>query len=226
LTDDSFYSLNKKDGSRNIYGADYGMKLSYTGFPFHLTLNGRFIMWRNILDFKLKETRTYGEDTVDIEGWKFSGDYAATYINEHRKWEKDYVPPSGLRGKTVLDIGAGCGETAKFFLEHGAAEVIAVEPYDVALRFLRLNAVGRSIRVVPQSFSTEMLSLTHQFLKMDIEGYEALMIPFLDSYHGDCSVECHGNYVTDTFMSHGFVGDSVSGVGVKGHTGVLHRWVT
>ena len=32
-----------------------------------------------------------------------------------------------VRGKTVLDVGAGCGETAFFYRLYGAKKVVAIE---------------------------------------------------------------------------------------------------
>lgn len=41
-------------------------------------------------------------------------------------WKKHYLPVD-IKGKTVLDVGAGCGETALFYFMNGARKVIAVE---------------------------------------------------------------------------------------------------
>jgi len=35
---------------------------------------------------------------------------------------------SGLRGREVVDVGAGIGDSALYFILHGARKVIAVEP--------------------------------------------------------------------------------------------------
>jgi 2-polyprenyl-3-methyl-5-hydroxy-6-metoxy-1,4-benzoquinol methylase len=55
-------------------------------------------------------------------------------------WEKYYIPPFSLKGKTVLDVGAGCGETVFLFFLHGAKKVIAIEPNVKAVKYLKENA--------------------------------------------------------------------------------------
>src|SRR5437867_10380800 len=52
----------------------------------------------------------------------------ARYVDPHDKnyeldlWHKWYLPPDGVEGKIVVDMGAGCGETAQFYLLHGAKQ--------------------------------------------------------------------------------------------------------
>lgn len=48
-------------------------------------------------------------------------------LKEWDVWKKHYITPFPLKGKTVLDIGAGSSETALLCL-HGASKVIAMEP--------------------------------------------------------------------------------------------------
>jgi 16S rRNA A1518/A1519 N6-dimethyltransferase RsmA/KsgA/DIM1 with predicted DNA glycosylase/AP lyase activity len=83
------------------------------------------------------------------------------------EWHGIYLPPGGLKG-TVLDLGAGCGETVFFFLNHGASRVIAVEPDPTAIKHLAHN-YGRDPRVtiIPEPVD---------FIKIDIEGAEKNMI--------------------------------------------------
>ena len=42
---------------------------------------------------------------------------------ELEMWHEQYLPC----GKKILDIGAGCGETALFYFKHGAEKVVCVE---------------------------------------------------------------------------------------------------
>jgi SAM-dependent methyltransferase len=105
-------------------------------------------------------------------------------------WEKYYLPKSGLVGRTVLDVGAGCGETAHFFFSHGARQVIAIEMDPGQLKLLsrnadvnRWNANGRRLKIIPRPF--ELADLQREefdFVKMDIEGGESalLQLPALD----------------------------------------------
>ena len=83
-------------------------------------------------------------------------------------WHLYYLPHKPLAGKTVLDLGAGCGETAKFFLNHGASRVVCIEPDSKCLEYLRQN-FGKDPRVVIVSDSID-------HIKIDIEGAEEGMI--------------------------------------------------
>ena len=82
-------------------------------------------------------------------------------------WHRDYLPKD-ITGKWVLDGGAGCGETAFFFLAHGAAGVVCFEPDPRALECLRKN-FGSDPRVV-------IIPHPIDFAKLDIEGSEKDMI--------------------------------------------------
>lgn len=81
-------------------------------------------------------------------------------IRELEEWHDDYLPATG----TVLDIGAGCGETALFYLNHGAARVIAIEGDPEAFVNLHRN-FGADHRVV-------CLFAHLDNVKLDIEGAE------------------------------------------------------
>jgi len=99
-------------------------------------------------------------------------------------WHRDYLPKK-LTGKWVLDGGAGCGETAFFFLAHGAAGVVCFEPDPAALRCLYRN-FGEDPRVIIVPYPID-------FIKLDIEGAEKDMViethfipelKKLDTFHG------------------------------------------
>ena len=62
-----------------------------------------------------------------------------------------FLEGSSLRGREVLDIGAYIGETALYFLAHGAKRVVAVEPHPAAYREMVENIELNSAkdRVVP-----------------------------------------------------------------------------
>ena len=44
------------------------------------------------------------------------------------EWPAQLQLSSPFVGKRVLDVGCGTGEKASYFLEHGAASVLAVDP--------------------------------------------------------------------------------------------------
>ncbi len=88
-----------------------------------------------------------------------------SYIEtELEMWHEAYLPV----GKTVLDLGAGCGETAFFYLNHGADHVICVESDPEAVVHLRRNFGGDS-RVTILPFHIDSV-------KMDVEGSENGMV--------------------------------------------------
>ena len=63
----------------------------------------------------------------DSKDWKFSDWRKSMCVTAVDEWNKYYLPIY-VKGLTVLDVGAGEGETAKFFLEQGARKVICIEP--------------------------------------------------------------------------------------------------
>ncbi len=90
--------------------------------------------------------------------------HAETVRNELEMWHRSYLPVHG----TVLDVGAGCGETAFFYLNHGAERVVCVEGDPEALECLRKN-FGSDPRVI-------IIPLMIDSLKIDVEGSEKNMI--------------------------------------------------
>lgn len=125
--------------------------------------------------------------------FKLTRYYAGMIVNEFPIWESKYLPVN-VSGKTVLDIGAGEGESAAFYLMHGASRVIAIEPDPVAFNLLRENVEANHLPVEPINarFSVSQLSIPHDFLKMDIEGYESALLDLPDDFAlGDCIIEGH-----------------------------------
>ncbi len=115
--------------------------------------------------------------------------HAAMVFGELRMWEKSYLPVD-LKGKVVLDVGAGCGETAIFYLKHGAEKVIAIEPNPKAFELLKENLSGLNVEAINTQFNLSHLQLQHDFMKMDGEGCEKLLL----SYEGEikpCVIEAH-----------------------------------
>jgi len=141
------------------------------------------------------------------------------------EWTEYYLPPFSLEGMTVLDIGAGCGETAWFFLRHGAEKVIAIEK-DVdrcKLMTRNKNRLGLNIEIIPREFNMCDLNRHHDFIKCDIEGYEMEMLPVATNLK-PCIMECHNRWVMEQFLRKGFrpLGDYKNNVMLNG--GFMCNW--
>lgn len=98
--------------------------------------------------------------------------------DELKRWHTLYLPKTGklpdtvLNGEaSVLDIGAGNGETAQFYLNHGAQSVICI---DASTQLLRQNFKGDK-RI--KSFEAYI-----GFIKSDCEGGERDMV--VEGGHG------------------------------------------
>ncbi|MFP3287638.1 MAG: FkbM family methyltransferase [Acidilobus sp.] len=70
---------------------------------------------------------------------------------------------SGLKGREVVDVGANVGDTALYFILHGARKVIAVEPLPNAAKYIEenatLNGVYDKVRVVSAALSSKPASV-------------------------------------------------------------------
>jgi FkbM family methyltransferase len=137
---------------------------------------------------------------------KFPNQYASWIIDEWKEWEKYYIPHFSLQGKTVLDVGAGCGETALLFFLHGAHKVIAVEPDLKAVECLKENVERNSwnVEIIVEPFSLEHLKLNYDFMKMDGESCEELLLS-LSRVEKPCVVEVHSNKLLHEFERRGWV---------------------
>jgi hypothetical protein len=100
----------------------------------------------------------------DFSNLKLDPPHRKILKDELKQWHRVYLPKDGADG-TVLDVGAGNGETAQFFLNHGAEHVICVEPYTDLL----VQNFGRDSRVtiVPKAVN---------LIKVDCEGGERNMV--------------------------------------------------
>ena len=100
----------------------------------------------------------------DFESLELDPYHAALVRKELEMWHHHYLPC----GKTVLDVGAGCGETAFFYLKHGAERVVAIEGDPQALNILYHNfEKDPRVTIVPAM-------LDH--IKVDVEGAEEGML--------------------------------------------------
>jgi hypothetical protein len=141
----------------------------------------------------------HGETSLLLTDW-----HVGDIICQWKQWEKYYLPEFSLEGKTVLDVGAGCGETAYFYFLHGAKRVIAVEVDPVQLELLKGNAElngwnddGHQLNIIPRAFEVEDLRREKfDFAKIDIEGGEADLLA-LDEIDFPMVLEAHGAYLRD-----------------------------
>lgn len=178
------------------------ISLKYTGMPIHLIIDGVGLRWTNVLNV----LDYIQHDTFIIDGFEYLPKYALIYFEEHNRWRKQYLPPYGIMDKVVLDIGAGCGESAKFFLDYGASKVICIECNDLAYSYLEKNSKVDS-RIIPihKSFEGNDLSkYEHDFTKIDIDGYETPYLYEIINHFKPCVIEAHNHYIIDTLKNNGF----------------------
>ncbi len=158
-----------------------------------------------------------------VKDWRFS-DYRINMIHgETHDWEKHYLPID-LRGKVVLDVGAGEGETAMFFLQHGASKVVCIEPELEAYSYLAFNQRKHSERItaINSKFELRHLKTPHDFLKMDIEGYEEVLLGVeLDS---PAAIEVHGLQLCDKFKVSGWRINTTNTACAKGYGCVRYAY--
>jgi hypothetical protein len=129
----------------------------------------------------------------------------AIIYSEFNQFEKYYLPPFSLKAKTVLDVGACCGETAYFYLQHDAKKVICIEPDQTRAELILRNKenLNLNIELINDFFSPKHLSLSHDFIKCDIEGHEIALIPYAKKLK-PCIVEAHGKDIRELFEKNGF----------------------
>jgi ribosomal protein L11 methylase PrmA len=139
------------------------------------------------------------ENTVKIGPYslELTSYYFELLWREWQSWKNWYLPPWSLKGKTVLDVGAGCGETALFYYYHGASRVIAIEPQPSLVPLLRRNMSRNKwdMKIVEGQFQTSMLEWSFDFMKMDGEGCEAQLLT--EDSLPPCAIEVHDKVVVN-----------------------------
>lgn len=132
--------------------------------------------------------------------FEFSSFFYFTHLaNEWSVWEHEYLPIS-VKGKTVLDAGAACGETAMFFLFHGARKVISIEPDPGRFAVLKRNVEvhGWPVECINEVLKPEHLKLGFDFAKIDVETGDRELLK-LNSLP-PCAIETHWSEVTQAFI--------------------------
>ena len=145
---------------------------------------------------------SHGNDSLILTGAR-----VGAVICEWKQWEKHYLPEFSLDGKTILDVGAGCGETAYLYFQHGAKRVIAIEIDPVQVEVLKRNSdlnswnnETRELKIIPRAFELQDLSREKfDFAKIDIEGGEADLLK-LDEISFPLVMEAHGIELRDKLV--------------------------
>lgn len=112
-----------------------------------------------------------------------------------------------VKDKTVVDIGAGVGDTAIMFMLSGAKEVYAFEPdkkrYDAARKNLKMNNI-KHVHLIRKSVTSldqvnKYCKAKNMVLKSDCEGAEHLIFGNTSKLafkkYGDMIMEFHGGYI-------------------------------
>lgn len=186
-------------------GLNKGLSISYNGLPIKPKYNGRKFNWLTIFQMiKSLEEDDNGNKYLYIDGWRFNISYGLMYLKENKCWNY-YLPPDGVKDKLILSVGGGCGEDAKFFLEHGALRVDIVEINEKCREYLEYNSLYHNIKYEIKKFNLADISKDkYDLIKLDIEGYEAELIPYLNWINFNIVLESHSQYITDKFIENGF----------------------
>ena len=80
-----------------------------------------------------------------------------------------------------------------FYFKHNASKVICVESDKWACALLRANASinGWNVEILGEPFEPEHLSISHDFMKMDIEGNEIELLSDSVQSIKPCRMELH-----------------------------------
>ena len=131
-------------------------------------------------------------------------EYASLFINEFADWDKQYNPPFSPTNKTIMDVGAGCGETIFYFALKGCKDFIAIEPNPQNADLIRLNASRNSlnVKIYTDIFRRCHLDEHFDFMKSDCEGGESILLE--PEKCKPVSLEVHGKDLKQKFLKKGF----------------------
>lgn len=147
---------------------------------------------RKMGDYQVRRAGNHYAARILGADMTFTMYHLSNVINELDWWEETYLPTS-VKGKVVLSVGDGCGETSLFFLRHGASKVIAIERDPEPFDLLRKNVEVNRLNVVPMndSFKLEHLKMEFDFMKVDIEGGERILLDLDRGLLKPCVIEAH-----------------------------------
>ena len=159
------------------------------------------LLWTSRSWKLLEDTDESSVLKIDGSTIKLLSGYRQMFLSEYSNWKKWYLPSDkskGIRGQVVLDVGAGCGETAYFFLKNGASKVICIEPNEKAFEILRENTRvnGWNVELLNEYFSLLKIPSSYDFLKMDCEGCEEQLLN-LSSIDKPSVVEVHNKKLSE-----------------------------
>jgi len=118
---------------------------------------------------------------IHPQHWSLSSIWKYLHNRDPSALSKDDIAAYSLlpvRGKVVLDIGAYDGDTAELFLRLGAKRVICIEPnFNRYMKIVRnLCYRGKPVIADDKQFDeTDLKDYNWDCMKMDCEGYEALL---------------------------------------------------
>jgi hypothetical protein len=173
-------------GMTNFHPFRLDLFLRYRGFTLTKIDDQHFVIGKNGLEFVL------------------TPHYASIVITELINWKRDYKFPSSLKNKTILDIGAGCGESIFYFALKGCRNFIAIEPNTECAKLLEKNAEHNSlnVKVYNDFFNRSHLAETFDLIKCDCEGGESILLEHQISK--PISLEVHGLDLIKKFHEKGF----------------------
>lgn len=174
-----------------IFPSDFGFKLSRRKhLPLVKAFDGEYradqflrLLWNTRRWKRVYENDDYLEVKTDKYEIRLirepnshykSPSYTRSFFNHYWEWKQQYAPPFSLLGKTVLDVGSGCGETPLIWFELGASKVICVDSNPYACYHLRENADHNNwnVEIHHDLFNEKHLKLDWDFAKIDCEGGE------------------------------------------------------
>ena len=146
------------------------------------------LLWRTLGWHRIEENEEYGIYEIGDQKIKLlrkpnkqlkSPCYTREFFAHcFQDWRRQYAPPFNLKGKTVMDVGSGVGETAFLFFKWGAKRVIAIDQNPRACSVAEENAEanGWDMVVLNESFNPEHMKIHWDFAKLDIEGGESCLL--------------------------------------------------